>query len=158
MNYNNSLNMRDLKKNVSNVRLDLILEAVATAELNVDPKDQASKGAVTKLYINTLNLNPEEKSLLVDCAPSSVSANGRLVCTFRLGKQFASENHERLAPLLTDKISKSVQSVYTQRMAMAAGKAPLTQAPVATQSEGLVSRLISKLTKPKHVEASYSLG
>lgn len=158
MNYNNNLSMRDLKKNLDNVRLDLILDAISGAEINKDPKDEAFKGAVTKVYINSQQLNAEELSLLVDSTPNSEHRNGNVVCTFRLGRQFAQENQAQLGGLLTDKVRKSVEGVYSQRTALAAGKTPLQAAPVSGQSEGIVSRFMSKLTKSRHQESSFGLG
>lgn len=158
MNYNNNLNMRDLKKNLDNVRLSNILDAVSDAEINKDPKDQANKGVMTKLYINSQHLNAEEVSLLVDAAPNSNHQSGRVVCTWKLGRQFVSENEDKLGDLLADKLKKSVENMFQQRTALANGGAMSNPEPVQAQSEGFVSRLIGKLSRPKQQESSFGLG
>jgi len=158
MNYNNNLNMRDLKKNLDNVRLSNILDAVSDAEINQDPKDQVSKGVVTKLYINSQQLNAEELSMLIDSAPNSNHQNGRVVCTWKLGRQFVAENEDKLGDMLTEKLKKSVENTFQQRTALANGGALNSPQPVQAQNEGFVSRLIGKLTRPKQQESSFGLG
>lgn len=158
MNYNNNLNMRDLKKNLEAVRLPNIMESVAKAEINKEHRDLAAKGSVTKMYINSEHLNPEELSLLVDAAPRGVHKDGHVVCTWILGPQFTSENEGQLNELLTVKLKGDVEKLFQQRTALAKDGAPTNPEPLKAQSEGLVSRFLGKLSRPKHQESSFGLG
>lgn len=157
MSLNSNYNLRDLKKNIENIRIDNLIQAVSGAELHSG--NDKTKHVQTKLLIDVQTLNPEEMSLLRDSAPSPSYAGGKFVATYRMGKQFMEENKDNMQELLIGKLSKTVKATYEARVEQANEGAILRDSQLPTQKEGFFARLVGSFTsKPKPVHQESAIG
>lgn len=157
MSLSSHYNLRDLKKNVENIRIDNLIQAVSGAELHSG--DDKTKHFQAKLLIDVQTLNPEEMSLLRDSAPLPSYAGGKFVAAYRMGKQFMEENKDNMHEMLIGKLSKAVTATYEARVEQANEGVFMRDSQLPTQKEGFFARLVGSFTsKPKPVHQESSMG
>jgi len=160
MSLNNNFNLRDLQKNVDNIRIEHLVEAVEGAKLNDMAVPEKEKGFQAKLYVDVQALNAEEMSLLRDSTPLPSYAGGKFVATYRLGKQFMEENKDNLQQLLIGKLNQAVTTTYDARMAKANEGVVMQNSKLpAPKEEGFFARLVGSFSnkKPAHQESSMGM-
>jgi hypothetical protein len=158
MSHNHNFNLRDIKKNIENVRIDNLIEAVEGAELHVS--DDKTKHSQAKLLVDVQTLNAEEMSLLRDSAPLPAYAGGKFSATYRMGKVFMDENKDNMQELLVGKLVKAVNSTYEARIEQANEGVQLRDSKLpAPKEEGFFARLVGSFSsKPKPVHQESSMG
>jgi hypothetical protein len=154
---NSSYNLRDLKKNTDNVRIDHLLEVVDSGKLSKVAKDSAF---LAKIVIDSKALNPEELSLLRDAANGPSSGGGNFISTFKLSKQFVKENEESLEKILVGRLHSGVKSTYEARLEHSQGTQPMRETALPVRQEkGLWGRLVDTLSsKPKQQHQDSAMG
>jgi hypothetical protein len=166
MNYLDSATSRDLRKNVENVRMDLICEAILSSNFelkDLGAGDNKQSGKEAKLFFNTSALNVESLSLLRDSVPSLNYTTGHLSCGWRLSTRFTEENRDNLHEMMMQRVIKEVEQVFNIRQeAMKGAQVPIREATVVGQVEapGFWAKVGSVLgvEKRREHDAGMSLG
>lgn len=155
---NSSYSLRDLKKNIENVRIDHLLDVVGSGKLSKVAKDSAF---LAKIVIDSKALNPEELSLLRDSANGPSNGGGSFISTFKLSKQFVKENEENLEQILVGRLHSGVKSTYESRLEHSLGTQPVRESALPVKQEkGLWGRLVDTLSskpKPQHHESAMGM-
>ena len=168
MNYIDRATSRDLRKNVENVRMDVICQVVLNSNFELKEPGKASTkigGKEAKLYFNTSSLNIESLSLLRDSVPSLNYTTGHLSCGWRLSTRFAEENRDNLHEMMMQRVIKEVEQVFSLRQEAMKGGQALDLGSGGTvvgqiENPGFWAKVGSVLgiDKPREHEPSISLG
>ena len=168
MNYIDSATSRDLRKNVENVRMDVICQVVLNSNFELKDAGKAGNkvsGKEAKLYFNTSDLNVESLSLLRDSVPSLNYTTGHLSCGWRLSSRFADENRDNLHEMMMQRVIKEVEQVFSLRQEAMKGGQALDLVSTGTvlghiEQPGFWAKVGTALgiDKPREHESGISLG